>query len=958
MKKILFSFILILLCLLSVTVCAEREIFSYSFETEKEQDSWYGTFFDKSLAFGNGYSAFVTNPFGEVKNDTVTHVIDYTGKIHLDAGKIYTLSGYVMNPLKDYNGAVRTSANLGNSANTIIVTVSGADSEWDRFTTTFYSGVTGEFNLSVYFTEGNVDFGFFIDELHFEESSYILAEIGVDGPDEILIPFSSSTTVRFSPYLTATDSTQISILSSGNIVSSCSHASGVSYNPNEFTLTVTGDATPSTQLTLDFALTNYKDLSLFSHTVTLTDNIIKDSSLDGDNLLWTSSSVIKKEQSDANTYISLPTNDYGDFGYFSTLTYDASQLLVEGEMYVIRARVKSDVKNPVSTIYAKNFAYSVDNTVFFNINNIPAGEWSEVFAAFVPETSGIYNISLNLCSIYDCMVYIDDIRLATEASKPEYLTLHAPGNIAVPDVLATYPVSALLRDQMGNVIDTDDIVISLICDNSSLEFDADANTVTVFPDTLSGEYILTAQYIHNPSLTASLPITVSLDYIGDGGFEEKEPNEWWMVTSPYNFDFYIRNDGTSKRALINSLGDFFILLNNSYVSLIKNTPYVFNGNFSCATDCTVTLFLESLDSEIHPLAQFHLPKGTTLSEKLPPSLFLAEENMTGRILLYVQSDNMHSFSLYADNLSLKKAFIMASNLHIEGSASVNSAVEAQFSFYNSVAQDGDTSSCIVNWYVSSNPSSGFTMLETLGKSIYFDTTFLNKYVYFEIIPVCPMTGFSGETSRSPVFKITYEDNYSSDGGPFYLPVLRNSDKTEYFEDTSSHWAGDTVNLLASNGIINGKSKKRFAPDDAITRAEFAKLISTAFSVKSEYDFSQFGDIKKTDWFYRHVCALNLYGIINGTSSSKFSPDQNIRREDAVVMLMRVYENMSNKNLISADTSFSDNADISGYALGAVATAQKAGIVQGNGKGSFKPTSYITRAEAAVLLYRTITALKI
>ncbi len=957
MKKLIFSFILIMFCLLSVTVYAGEDIFRYSFETEKEQNSWHGSFFDRSLSFGEGYCAFVTNPFGEVKNDTVTHVIDYTGKIHLDAGKIYTLSGYVMNPLNDYNETTRANANLENSANTIIVTVSGADSEWDKFSTTFYAGETGEFNLSLHFTQGNLDFGFFIDELHLEESPHILSGIGINGPSEILIPFGSITSVRFTPYLIASDLTEINILSSGNVVSSCSNAKGVSYNPGDFTLTVTDDAVSSTELTLDFALTNYANLSLFSHTVTLTDNMIKDSSIDGDNLLWSGSSDLKIENSGENAYISLSTNDYGDFGYFSTITYDSSQLLIEGEMYVIRAKVKSDIKIPVSSIYAKTFAYTVDNTVFFNINNIPSEKWGDVFVAFIPEKSGIYNISLNLCSPYDCTVFIDDIRLASEASKPEYITLHAPGNIAVPDKETSYPVYALLRDQMGNIIDTGSVLITLVSDNPSLDFDSATNTLTVFPDTLSGEYMLTAKYITpEVSISADLPFAVSFDYIGDGSFEEKAPNEWWMVSSPYSYDFYIRNDGTSKRALINSLGDYFILLNNSYVTLTKNTPYTFNGNFSCATDCTITLFLETLDSQLHPLAQFHLPKGTMLTDKLPPSLFLAEDNMTGRVLLYVQSDNMSSFSIYADNLSMKKAFIMANNLHIEGSASVNNAVEAQFSFYNSVAGNNDTSSCIVNWYVASHPASDFTMLGTFGKNIYFDTTFLNKYVYFEVIPVCPMTGFSGETMRSSVFKITYEDNYTSNNGPFHLPKLHTSDKSVYFEDTASHWAQDTINILASGGIINGKSNSRFAPDEPITRGEFAKLLGTAFSVKSEYDFSQFDDINRTNWFYSHVCALNIYGIVNGTSPSKFSPYNNIRREDAVVMLMRIYEKLDEKSLASGQTTFADNSDISPYALSSTVTAQRAGIIFGNDKGFFKPDSYITRAEAAVLLYRMITVL--
>ena len=954
MKKLLFSFILILLCILSVSAYAETEEFLYSFNSFSEEKAWHGCFFDKSLSFGDGYSAFVTNPFGEVKNNTVTHVLDYNDKIHLEEGKIYTLSGYVMNPLTDYSQTIRTNSNLAYSANTVIVTVSGADSEWDKFTTTFYAGKTGEFNLSIHFTQGNIDFGFFIDEISLREDSYTLAEIGATGVSEILIPTGSDTKVSFTPYIIASDSTQINILSDESVSSACSKATGVSYNERDFSLTVSPDATPGTMLTINFALNNHENVPVFYHKVVLTDNMIKNSSFDDGLSLWSSDSKLSLRESSGNSFAALPTNNYGDFGFYSTITYDTSQLLFEGELYVLRARVKTDLSTPASSIFAKNFAYCDGNTVFFNINDIPSGEWTDIFAAFVPEASGIYNISANLCSIYDCTIYIDDIRLCTEKPKPEYITLHAPGNIAIPDTQEVYPVSALLRDQMGNIIETDDIVINIEKSNNSIDFDKETNSITVYPDTISGIYTLTAYHSEITELTATLPVTVSFDFVGDGGFEEKIPNEWWIATSPYDCDFYIRNDGYSKRALINCSGDYFILLNNSYVSLKNNIPYVFNGNFSCAADCTVTVFLESLDSEIHPLAQFHLPKGTTLSEKIEPALFLAEESVSGRIFLYVQSDNAQSFSFYADNLSLKKAFIMAKNLHLSGSPSINNAVEAQFSFYNSVAQNSDTSSCIINWYIASDPYSTFTMLENVSKNIYFDTTFLNKYVYFEVIPVCPITGFSGETVRSHIFKITYEDNSSSSGkGAFTVPVLEHGKKSITFADMKKHWARDTVELLAYNNIIHGKTKTNFAPKDNITRAEFAKLICSAFSVSSDYDFSLFEDIRRSDWYYNYVCALNIEGIITGVTETSFSPKSSLRREDAVVILMRIYEKITGKKPDSGITSFDDDSNISAYARDTVYTAQKLGIVLGNNEGNFCPREYIRRDEAAVLLYRAI-----
>lgn len=954
MKKLLFSFILILICISGGYAMAEDNIFSYSFTKESDASSWPGAFYDRSIAHEDGYCAFIKNPFGEVKNNTVTHVIDYTGKIHLEAGNIYTLSGYVMNPLTDYSTTIKTSAKLENSANTVIVTVSGADTEWDRFSTTFYAGETGDFNLAIHFTGGNTDFGFFVDEITLSHTPYVLASLAIEGPSEILIPSKEKTRVSFSPYLIATDSTKINILSSGSVVSSCSNAHGISFDQHNFILEVTPDAISSTVLTVDFALKNYAQLSPHSIFVTLTDNMISATSLSESNLLWKSTSPIEHVEESGEIYVSLQTNDYGNFGYFSNITYDVPQLLIEDELYVIRAKVKSDTPVVSSSIFAKNIAYTNDNTVYFNINDISGTEWTEVFAAFSPSASGIYTVSANLCSTYDCTVYIKDIRLCTEFPRAEYITLHAPGNIAIPDVKTTYPVSALLRDQLGNIIDTDNIAITLATPNDTISFDSDNNLLTVYPDTLSGEYTLSAFLPENPTIKTELSFNVGSDYIGDGKFEEKIPNEWWMATSPYACNFYIRNDGYSKRALVSCAGEFFILLNNSYVHLLESFPYVFNGNFSSTTDCTVTLFIEAIDSSLHPLAQFHIPSGITLDDVISPELFLSEVNIVGRPFLYVQSDNSEPFTFYADNLSLKKASIVAGNLHIDGNIQINSAAEADFALYNSIAQNNDISACVINWYISSDPSSGFVMLNAYEKTIYFDTTFLNKYIYFEVIPVCPITGFSGDPVRSPVFKVAYEGD--SQNKAFIVPTLSLTKVTSPFTDTVSHWGKDYIDILFYSGIIHGKTADTFKPDDYITRAEFAKLISTAFSPSAPTDFSVFSDVKKSDWFYEHVTALSTAGIVNGTSFEKFSPHKNITRQDATVILMRVYSEFFESSP-SNQLTYKDADSISPYARTSVNSADALGIITGTPSGKFKPSSPITRAEAAAMLYRTVKAVK-
>lgn len=954
MKKLLFSFILILNFLFGFQAFAQNELFFFPFESENEAKLWSGGYFDSSNPFEKGCSIFVNNPFGQVIRESVTHVLDYGPSIELEGGKVYTLEGYVMNPLSSFSPSLRAHANLASGARTVIVTVSGIGDEWAKFSTTFYAGETGTYNLSIHFAEGASDYGFFADEISLREKTCTISSIQLSGQTEILIPATESTTFYYKPILKTSLGEDVHILDNSSVHMTSTQLGGVSFNSYDFSLSVDSSALSDTSITLNCALRNFPHLAPTSLSVVLTDNMIDNSSFEKEESLWFSDSDIREIKEEENTFISLPTNDYGDFGYFASLSYDKPLLLLEDVLYVMHARIKSDSKVPFSAIYAKNTSEVKNNTVYFNITDISGEEWLDVFAAFVPDVSGIYNVALNLCSTYDCTIFIDDITLSSELKKPEYITLHAPGNIAVPDVKTNYDVWALVRDQLGNIL-PDKAEIFLENGTDSVYFDSSSNTLTVLPDASPGKYYLYAHLSENSEIYARLPFTISYNYIGDGSFENTVPNEWWMVSSPFATDFFIRFNGSSKSALINCDGNYFMLLNNSYVHLLENSAYVFNSSFSASSDCTVTVFIETLQKEMLPLAQFFVNAGTTLSDNIPPALFLSEKDAVGRLFLYIESGEEGRFSVYTDNLSLKKATVMASNLHITGSTFINGAAEAKFSFINTVAQNADTSACIINWYLADSVNGPYTNIDTGGRSIYFDTSFLNKYVYFEVIPICPITGFSGSSVHHMPFLITY-DKENSPSSPVIVPDIKYSSQP-YFYDTYDHWAEKDINTLFHNNIVNGKAENLFYPDDKITRAEFAKMLSSAFSVKPYAYFSVFNDVSSSDWFYESVYALYLSGICEGTSSSTFSPHNYLTRQEATVMLMRIFDKVSSFKDVLIKTDFSDSEEISSWAKNAVTKAATLKIIQGDDKGFFNPLSVTTRAEASVLILRLINSVK-
>jgi len=951
MKKLAFTFILILLCILPHSSFAS-EGFSYSFEVEKDATAWFGGVVDESNYFDNGYSLYVNNPFGEVRNNHVLHVLDYIPQINLDGGKVYTLSGYVINPMSDFAPTLSASASRGNGSNTVLVSVNGIGDEWGFFSTTFFAGESGLYNLSLQFNGGDLDVGFFVDELKLEETPCVLSSLNLSGPSEILIPATGTIKTYYRPYLLTSEGMVVDILTNSNLHFSVSEVPGISFNSSDHSLTITSEASVNSVLSIGCTLRNYKELTPVHFPITLTSDMIDDGDFSDDVILWESSAKISLHKDKNNSYISVPTDNYGGAGYYTTITYSKPQLLYADTLYVIRARIKSDNPERLTPIHAKNVAGIFDTTLYFSVTDISGDEWVNVFAAFIPENSGIYDIALNLCSQNDCTIFIDDIKLSCEELAPEYMTLHAPGNIALSNNATSYPFSALLRDQLGNAFDSDDVKIELLGNDGSIYFNGEENYLTVYPDTKTGVYTLKATYLPDPEVSASLNFTVSFDYIGDGTFEKTVPNEWWMVASPYESSLYMRSDGTSRRALVNCKGNYFMLLNNSYVNLVKDTAYVFNSSFSAATDCTGTLFLETLNGEMLPLAQFHIAQGSTLDETRLPELFLAEQDAVGRLFLYIESDDGSPFSLYADNLSLKIASIVAINPHIIGIPTINNAVEAGFTLYNNVAESDDNSACFVNWYVSSNPNGPYSEVQTTGKNIYFDTTFLNKYVYFEVIPVCPLTGFSGSTIRSLPFLVTYSSDESGGLDFTVKPIVGENNVSDVtFYDIESHWAEEDIKTLAMCGAVKGRKENQFSPDRSITRAEFAKILSIAFSVNLNTDLPLFADVKNSDWYYEYVNSLALSGIIKGTSASRFSPDKNITREEAATMIVRLYEKAVKTTIDATTKEFTDQGEISEWAVSSVSKAAMLDIVRGNHKGAFSPKKNLTRAEAAAIIVR-------
>ena len=177
----------------------------------------------------------------------------------------------------------------------------------------------------------------------------------------------------------------------------------------------------------------------------------------------------------------------------------------------------------------------------------------------------------------------------------------------------------------------------------------------------------------------------------------------------------------------------------------------------------------------------------------------------------------------------------------------------------------------------------------------------------------------------------------------------------WFRDLDGvEWAKEAIHGMAQRGIVSGKTVELFAPNDNVTRAEFAKMVYGAFDLgnakKGEKEIG-FKDVKSGDWYYDFVMTCAKAGIINGYSDEYFAANDLVTRQDMAVMIARAAEYVG-KDIaeVNAAVDFADKADIAEYAADAVAKLQKGGVINGVTATEFAPKANATRAQAAKMLY--------
>ncbi len=185
-----------------------------------------------------------------------------------------------------------------------------------------------------------------------------------------------------------------------------------------------------------------------------------------------------------------------------------------------------------------------------------------------------------------------------------------------------------------------------------------------------------------------------------------------------------------------------------------------------------------------------------------------------------------------------------------------------------------------------------------------------------------------------------------------LPVSEEGEVTPVkpeisFSDIAGHWAEASIRQAVKDGIVNGYDDGTFKPGKTITRAEFTVMLMNALQVQEAGAELTFTDKADIGGWAKAAVAQAVQAGIISGYS-----DGTFRANAKITraeMATMIANALGSSTEANTTTGFTDDKDIPAWAKASVAYVKQAGLVQGKGNNEFAPQDPTTRAEAVTLL---------
>lgn len=181
-----------------------------------------------------------------------------------------------------------------------------------------------------------------------------------------------------------------------------------------------------------------------------------------------------------------------------------------------------------------------------------------------------------------------------------------------------------------------------------------------------------------------------------------------------------------------------------------------------------------------------------------------------------------------------------------------------------------------------------------------------------------------------------------------------------FTDMPDGEMGVALQHAVEHGLINGYDENTIAPNDLITRAQMAAIITRAFGA-TEQAAVRFNDVTADAWYKEDVSKAVAMNAFEGDENGNFNPDNNITFQETYTVLSRVFRfeplvtefNDGSQEVLfgvsKADIeAFSDKDQVADWAAVYAESIVKNGGWTGI-DGKLKPLDNVSRGEFALIM---------
>ena len=184
-----------------------------------------------------------------------------------------------------------------------------------------------------------------------------------------------------------------------------------------------------------------------------------------------------------------------------------------------------------------------------------------------------------------------------------------------------------------------------------------------------------------------------------------------------------------------------------------------------------------------------------------------------------------------------------------------------------------------------------------------------------------------------------------------VPITANAATAtgQFFPDVdASHVLYNEIYDLYTKGAINGFEDGTFRPNESITRGQVAKIIASFLKLDlNNVKDPGFTDLQKDQWYYSSVAALAQAGILKGYDDKTVRPEQTITRAEAASLISRAFKLTGNPD---TKVTFKD-VDKDQWYYADVQTLVSNHVAKGHSPENFAPEANVTRAEFAAFTSR-------